>query len=458
MSSSRRDIYLEEIWTYDSTLITHDFIPTTVDAPHVETIPLAKNNDPLAENLGAEPAINENGGTPLENEQVGIEENEAPPANDHREEPQQENDDEPQPMRRSQRERRSVIPNNYVVYMNEDVNNIGKMHDPVSYKEAMKSENSLKWREAMEEELRSMSSNDVWDLVEIPDGAKRVGCKWVYKMKYDSKGKIERFKARLVAKGFTQREGIDYTETFSPVSNKDSFKIVMALVAHYDLELHQMDIKTTFLNGDLQENVYMAQPEGVSIEGKEHMGCRLKKSIYGLKQVSRQWYLKFDEVIKKFGFVKNQVDNCVYIKIKGSMFIILVHYVDDILLASSDKNLLHETKGFLSSNFDMKDLGDASYVLGIEIHRDRTKGMLGLSQKAYIEKVLKRYNMHECSTTHVPFMKGGGKLGTFQSPRNQLEINEMKSIPYASAVGSIMYIQVCAHPDLAFVTRLLGRF
>jgi hypothetical protein len=140
MNSSRRDIYLEEIWTYDSTPITHDFIPTTVDAPHVETIPLAKNNDPLAKNLGAEPAINENGGTPLENEQVGIEENEAPPTNDHREEPQQENDDEPQPMRRSQRERRSVIPNNYVMYMNEDVNNIGKMHDPVSYKEAMKSE------------------------------------------------------------------------------------------------------------------------------------------------------------------------------------------------------------------------------------------------------------------------------------------------------------------------------
>jgi hypothetical protein len=252
-----------------------------------------------------------------------------------------------------------------------------------------------------------MSSNDVWNLVEIPDGAKRVGYKWVYKTKYDSKGKIERFKAKLVAKGFTQKEGTDYIETFSPVSKNDSFRIMMALVAHYDLELHQMDVKTVFLNGALQKNVYMAQPEGFAIEDKEHMGCRLKKSIYELKQASMQWYLKFDEVIKKFGFVENQVDNCVYIKIKGSMFIILILYVDNILLASSDKNLLHETKGFLSSNFDMKDLGDASYVLGIKIHRDRTKGVLGLSQKAYIEKVLKRYNLHECSTTLVPFMKGG---------------------------------------------------
>jgi hypothetical protein len=423
----------------------------------VDTVPLAQNNDHLAKNLGAEPVINENEGAPLENEQVGIEENEAPPANDRGEEPQQEIDDEPQPTRRSQRERKSAIPNDYVIYMSEDVNDIGKMDDPASYKKAIKGENSLKWCEAMEEELRSMSSNDVWDLVEIPNGAKRVGCKWVYKTKYDSKGKIERFKARLVAKGFTQREGIDYTETFSPVSKKDSFRIVMALVAHYDLELHQMNVKTAFLNGALQENVYMAQPEGFAIEGKEHMGCKLKKSIYGLKQASRQWYLKFDEVIKKFGFIKNQVDNCVYIKIKGSMFIILVLYVDDILLASSDKNLLHETKGFLSSNFDMKDLGDASYVLGIEIHRDRTKGVLDLSQKVYIEKVIKRYNMHECSTTPVPFMKGD-KLGTFQSPRNQLEINEMKSIPYVSAVESIMYVQVCTRPDLAFVTGLLERF
>jgi hypothetical protein len=147
-----------------------------------------------------------------------------------------------------------------------------------------------------------------------------------------------------------------------------------------------MDVKIMFLNGDLKESVYMAQPEGFATEGKEYMGYILKKSIYGLKQASRKWYLKFDEVIKKFGFIENQVDNYIYINTMGSVFIILVLYVDDILLACSDNNLLHETKGFLSSNFDMKDFGDASYVLGIEIHRDRTKGVLGLSERAYIEK------------------------------------------------------------------------
>jgi hypothetical protein len=133
-----------------------------------------------------------------------------------------------------------------------------------------------------------MSTNRVWDLEEIPKQAKTVGYRWVYKIKYDSRENIERFKARLVAKGFTQREDIDYTVTFSLISYKDSLIIIMTLVTHYDLELHQMDVKTTFLNEDLLENIYMAQPKGFIVKGKEHMGCRLKKSIYGLKQAFSQ--------------------------------------------------------------------------------------------------------------------------------------------------------------------------
>ena len=147
----------------------------------------------------------------------------------------------------------------------------------------MKSNYSSKWFEAMEDEMKSINTNKVWDLKIIPKGAKPVGCKWVYKTKLDSQRNIERYKARLVAKDFTQREEIDYNETFSPVSCKDSFRIIMTLVAHYDLELHQMDVKTAFLNEDLEENVYMAQPKDFVMEGKERMGYRLKKSIYGLK-------------------------------------------------------------------------------------------------------------------------------------------------------------------------------
>jgi hypothetical protein len=202
------------------------------------------------------------------------------------------------------------------------------------------------------------------------------------------------------------------------------------LVAHYDLELHQMDVKTTFLNGDLEENVYMAQLKGFVVEGKERIGCRLKKSIYGLKQASRQWYLKFDSIIRKFGFEENIEDNCVYAMFKNRKYIFLVLYVDDILLASSDVNLLLEIKKFLSSKFDMKDLGEASFVLGIEIHRDREKGVLRLSQKAYLEKVLKKYSMQNCKSSPAPIVKGD-RYGEFQCPRNQYEINQMKAVPYS---------------------------
>ena len=138
--------------------------------------------------------------------------------------------------------------------------------------------------------MDSMTSNQVWDFVELPVGVKAIGCRWVFKTKKDSEGNIERHKARLVAKGFTQREGIDYRETFSPVSKKDSLRVILALVAHFDLELHQMDVKTAFLNGDLEEEVYMKQPEGFLSSVGEHLVCKLNKSIYGLKQASCQWY------------------------------------------------------------------------------------------------------------------------------------------------------------------------
>jgi hypothetical protein len=300
VSSTPREIDLEEIQDYVPPPMTHDYIPTTVVAHHVENAPSS-----------ATPSITENEVVPMVDEQQAknFGANEAPLDNEQEVEPEQPQEEinEPPPERRSQRERKSDISKDYVVYISED---IGKMDDPASYKEAMMSGNLKKWFKAMEDELSSMNSNGVWDLVEISDGAKKVRCKWVYKTKYDSKGKVERFKVRLVAKGFTQREGIDYTEIFSSVSKNDLFRIVMALVAHYDLELHQINVKTVFLNGDLQENIYIVQPGGFVMEGKEHMGCKLKKSIYGLKQAFRQWYLKFDEIIKKFSFIKNQVDNC----------------------------------------------------------------------------------------------------------------------------------------------------
>jgi hypothetical protein len=165
-------------------------------------------------------------------------------------------------LRRYTIPKRSASPDDYVVYLQESDYNIGAENDPESFSQAMSCKESELWYDAMKEEMNSIKSNEVWDLVELPNGAKSIGCKWVFKTKKDSLGNIERYKARLVAKGFTRKEGIDYPKTFSPISKKDSLHVIMALVAHFDLELQQMDVKTTFLNGDLEEEVYMKQPEG----------------------------------------------------------------------------------------------------------------------------------------------------------------------------------------------------
>ncbi|GJZ21614.1 putative RNA-directed DNA polymerase [Tanacetum coccineum] len=338
-----------------------------------------------------------------------------------------------QPLRRSKRTKRLVVHDDFITYLNEADYDIGKVKDPIFYNEAINSNQSTQWLDAMNDELKSMQTNDFWELAELPNGVKPISCK------LHSTGKI------------------DYNETFSPILRKDSLRIVMALVAHYDLELHQMDVKTAFLNGDLHEDVYMTQPEGFMVEGKEHMVCKLKRSIYGLKQASRQWYLKFHEIMSKFQFKKNAVDPCIYLKLSGSKFVILVLYVNDIILASNDLNMLYETKRFLSENFEMKDLGEASYVIGIEIYRDRSRGKLGLSQMGYIDKILKKYNMQNCSPTIAPVVKGD-KFGAYQCPKNKLEQEEMRLKPYVSVVRSLTYAQVCTRPDIAYIAGMLGRY
>ena len=299
---------------------------------------------------------------------------------------------EPTPLRRSTRERISALPDDYIVFIQEHEFDIGAVEDDlINFRQALESSKSQEWIDAMNEEIKSMKDNDVWDLVPLLEGVKPIGCKWIFKTKRDLKGDVETYKARLVTKGYTQKEGIDYKETFSLVSSKDSFRTIVALVTHFDLELHQMDVKTTFLNCDIDETIYMVQPENFVSGDTKRMVCKLMKSIYGLKQASRQWYYNFHQVIISSGFEMNMVDDCIYRKFSGSKRIYLVLYVDDIFLSTNDIGMLHETKRFLSNKIEMKDLGDASFVLGIQIHHDRSRGILDLSQKSYIEKILKRF-------------------------------------------------------------------
>ncbi|MCQ7056711.1 hypothetical protein M9Y08_18315, partial [Clostridioides difficile] len=196
---------------------------------------------------------------------------------------------------------------------------------------------------------------------------KPLGCKWILKRKYKADGTIDKYKARLVVKGFRQTEGYDFFDTYSPVTRITSIRVLIAIAAMHDLEIHQMDVKTAFLNGDLEEEIYMEQPEGFVAPGNERKVCRLVKSLYGLKQAPKQWHEKFDKVMLSNGFKINECDKCVYIKGNADSFVIVCLYVDDMLILGKDNDLIHSTKTMLKRNFDIKDMGKADVILGIKI-------------------------------------------------------------------------------------------
>ena len=260
-----------------------------------------------------------------------------------------------------------------------------------------------------------------------------------------------------MAKGYTQKEGIDYEETFSPVAMLKSICILLSIAAALDYEIWQMDVKTAFLNGNLDERIYMAQPDGFVEEGQETKVCELLKSIYGLKQASRSWNIRFDETVKSFGFEQSIDEPCVYKLIHEGKVVFLVLYVDDILLIGNDVGKLSEVKVWLAKQFDMKDLGEAAYILGIQIFRDRKNRTLSLSQASYINKVMDRFSMQDCKRGQTPF-RHGVSLSKDQSPKTAQEIEDMRKIPYASAVGSLMYAMLCTRPDICFAVGVVSRF
>ncbi|KAJ9542446.1 hypothetical protein OSB04_028952 [Centaurea solstitialis] len=344
-----------------------------------------------------------------------------------------------QDLRRSSRVRQE--PDRYLGFLVSQ--DSGDLNEPTSYREAVSGSESEQWQEAMKTEMQSMYDNQVWELTDLPQHCRAVGRKWVFKKKTDMDGNVHTFKARLVAKGFTQTHGIDYDETFSPVAMLKSIRILMAISAYFNYEIWQMDVKTAFLNGKLTEDVYMEQPEGFVDPKNPNKVCKLLKSIYRLKQASRSWNLHFDERIKEFGFAKSEFEPCVYTKFSGSIVTFLVLYVDDILLIGNDVPTLQSVKSCLRKCFQMKDLGEAVYILGIKIYRNRSKRLIGLSQSTYIDKILKKFRMDESKKGFIP-MQHGIVLSKTQCPVSSQDQDKMKSVPYASAIGSIMRTSLVA--------------
>jgi hypothetical protein len=320
--------------------------------------------------------------------------------------------------------------------------------DPSTYSEAMASRDAAFWREAVNDEMDSILSNNTWVLVDLPPGSNTIGCKWVFRRKYRTDGTIQTFKARLVAKGFRQREGIDYFDTYAPIARITSIRVLIALASIYKLVVHQMDVKTAFLNRDLDEEVYMDQPEGFVLPRSEKKVCKLVKSLYGLKQTPKQWHEKFDTVILANGFKHNGTDKCVYYKFTSEYGVIVCLYVDDMLIFGTNMLGVCETKKYLASVFKMKDLNEADTILGIKVKR-HSEGYV-FCQNHYIEKVLLKYKHLNVKEVNTPFDSNYKLVENTGRAIAQLE--------FASAIGSMMYAMHCTKPDIAFAVNRLSRY
>uniref|UniRef100_A0A2N9EN83 Integrase catalytic domain-containing protein n=1 Tax=Fagus sylvatica TaxID=28930 RepID=A0A2N9EN83_FAGSY len=314
---------------------------------------------------------------------------------------------------------------------------------PKSYREALSHPG---WRKAMEEEMHALELNHTWDLIPKPAGTSIVGCRWVFTVKQNPDGTVDRLKTRLVAKGFTQTYGLDYIETFSPVAKLNSIRIIISLAANLDWPLHQLDVKNAFLHGDLTETVYMTQPPG--FESKGECVCHLKKSIYGLKQSPRAWFDKFSKAVVSHGMTRSQADHSVFFKKTRTGIVILVVYVDDIVITGSDKEGIQILINHLSSSFLTKDLGKLRYFLGIEVAR--SKAGISLSQRKYTLDILQ-------DTGYL----GSKPVATPMEPNLKLMPDEGDFVDdpdtYRRLVGKLIYLTI-TRPDISYAVSIVSQF
>ena len=322
---------------------------------------------------------------------------------------------------------------------------------PQTYKEALQSPEATEWQRAMKEEVDSLKQNDTFELTSLPVGRNVVGGKWVYALKENAeKGNV--FKARYVAKGYNQTEGIDYNETFSPTANITSVRALMQIAVQNDLIVHQMDVKTAFLHAPLEEDIYLEQPEGFDkTEKGEKLVCKLKKSLYGLKQSGRNWYKLLNDHLEQDNFVRNLSDHCVYRKQIGDEQIIVTIWVDDLIIAASSNDLLKEFKGTMKAKFNMKDLGKISYFLGIKFEQHEEK--IIMDQKRYILKMLERFGMSDCKPRYTPCEPKIEWVNNDEDHSNKL-VNPRE---YREIIGSLIYAMTCTRPDISWIVSKLSQ-
>lgn len=323
--------------------------------------------------------------------------------------------------------------------------NFTAAEEPASFVEAEKQES---WRKAMQDEMKSIEDNKTWELAALPTGHRAIGLKWVYKVKRNENGDIVRHKARLVAKGYVQRAGIDYEEVFAPVARLESVRMMVALAAHERWEVHHMDVKSAFLNGELKEEVYVEQPPGFVVAGNEHKVLRLRKALYGLRQAPRAWNAKLDDTLMSLGFQRSSSEHGVYTRSRGRGRLVVGVYVDDLIITGTSSDDINAFKKEMMSKFQMSDLGLLTYYLGIEV--SQSSSGIFLCQSAYAQKLLERCGMKSCNASLAP-MESRLKLSK-QSTEEAVNATE-----YRSVIGALRYL-LHTRPDLAYSVGYLSRF
>ena len=323
---------------------------------------------------------------------------------------------------------------------------------PKTYKQAMASNEAPEWTGAMESEVCSLKKNDTWTLVQRPKNTPVIDCRWVYTKKFDEYGNLDKHKARYVAKGFRQIPGVNVGPTWAPVGMQTSIRVVLSLSANLDWEIVNMDVDTAFLYAPVEELIYIEQPEGFVEKGPkgEDLVCKLNKSLYGLKQSPRNWNKVIDSWFKENGFAVSEADPCLYFKtiveFNSNKIILVLLYVDDLIICGDSRREIDKFKSAISKRFNMKDLGDLTRILGMEIKRDRRARTLEVTQQTYTETMLRRFGMEDSKPIGSP------AEGTLTRDPNAGPDRE-----YMCLVGSLLYAAMVTRPDIAFSVQALGR-
>ena len=328
---------------------------------------------------------------------------------------------------------------------------------PRTLSDALRTPEAEDWKEAAQAEFDALTRNETWVLTSLPKGRKSVGGKWVFRVKRNSDGSVDKYKARYVAKGFTQIEGLDYHDTFAPTSKPETIRLLLALAAQKDATLWLMDVKAAFLQATVDEEIYVDQPPGFEqLDSKgEKLYCRLKKSLYGLKQAGHNWNAELDKWLISQGFIRSLVDVCFYSWRSGESFTLIVIWVDDVIICGSSITIVNDMRKRFTSSFEMDDRGPLSWFLGMSV--TQKPGIVTLDQSAYTKILLDRFGMMDSKPAPTPIVKD--ELTKQQCPEEGSEEQIlMRKHDYRGVVGGLLFLATHTRPDISYAVGTLSKF